>query len=102
MDITRGFFHGRFPVKFAKLSKIFLEGVRLRHSVLLVYNERTFPNQKHRGKSNGMKSRGRFTKISEENAINEALGWQKDNTYQSPVQKNFETGVGRQSSKQCA
>lgn len=50
MDITRGFFHGRFPVKFAKLSKIFLEGVRLRHSVLLVYNERTFPNQKHRGK----------------------------------------------------
>ncbi len=42
MDITRGFFHGRFPVKFAKLSKIFLEGVRLRHSVLLIYNERSF------------------------------------------------------------
>ena len=47
MDITRGFFHGRFPVKFAKLSKIFLEGVRLRHSVLLVYNERTFFRPRH-------------------------------------------------------
>ena len=42
MDIMRGFFYGQFPVKFSKLSKIFLEGVRLRHSVLLVYNERTF------------------------------------------------------------
>lgn len=47
MDIMRGFFHGRFPVKFAKLPKIFLEGVRLRHSVLLVYNERTFPRPRH-------------------------------------------------------
>lgn len=42
MDITRDFFYGRFPVKFAKLSKISLEGVRLRHSVLLIYNERSF------------------------------------------------------------
>ena len=50
MDITRGFFHGRFPVKFAKLSKIFLEGVRLRHSVLLVYNERTFSRPCHHSK----------------------------------------------------
>ena len=50
MDITRGFFHGRFPVKFAKLSKIFLEGVRLRHSVLLVYNERTFSRPCHHRK----------------------------------------------------
>ena len=47
MDIMRGFFHGRFLVKFAKLSKIFLEGVRLRHSVLLVYNERTFSRPCH-------------------------------------------------------
>ncbi len=73
----------------------------LRGIVLLIHNERIFRTQCS-NKSNGMKSRGRFTKISEENAINEALGWQKDNTYQSPVQKNFETGVGRQSSKQCA
>mgnify|MGYP007027244517 CR=1 FL=1 len=50
MDITRGFFHGRFPVKFAKLSKIFLAGVRLRHSVLLVYNERTFSRPCHHRK----------------------------------------------------
>lgn len=42
MDITRDFFYGRFPIKFTKLLKIFLEGVRLRHSVLLVYNERSF------------------------------------------------------------
>lgn len=44
MDIMRGFFHGRFLVKFAKLSKIFLEGVRLRHSVLHGYNEGLFPD----------------------------------------------------------
>lgn len=50
MDIMRGFSYGRFPVKFAKLSKIFLEGVRLRHSVLLVYNERTFSQPRHCGK----------------------------------------------------
>lgn len=29
-------------VKTAKLYRFFLEGVRLRHSVLLVYNERSF------------------------------------------------------------
>lgn len=33
------FFMTRGTVKMAKLLKIFLEGVRLRHSVLLVYNE---------------------------------------------------------------
>ena len=38
----RAFFCSRLPVRFAKLLKIFLEGVRLRHSVLLVYNERAF------------------------------------------------------------
>ena len=50
MDIMRGFFYGQFPVKFSKLSKIFLEGVRLRHSVLLVYNERTFFQPSHHSK----------------------------------------------------
>lgn len=39
----RSFFCDQLPIKFAKLLKIFLEGVRLRHSVLLVYNERPFP-----------------------------------------------------------
>ena len=38
----RAFFCSRLPIKFAKLLKFFLEGVRLRHSVLLVYNERFF------------------------------------------------------------
>ena len=45
-------------VKTAKLCHFFLEGVRLRHSVLLVYNERTFSRPCHHRKSNGMKSRG--------------------------------------------
>ena len=38
----RTFSCSRLPIKFTKLLKIFLEGVRLRHSVLLVYNERSF------------------------------------------------------------
>ena len=50
MDITRDFFYGRFPIKFTKLLKIFLEGVRLRHSVLLIYNERTFSRPRHHSK----------------------------------------------------
>ena len=58
MDITRGFFHGRFPVKFAKLSKIFLAGVRLRHSVLLVYNERTFSRPCHHRKEPYIRNSG--------------------------------------------
>ena len=37
-------------VKTAKLYRFFLEGVRLRHSVLLVYNERTFSRPCHHRK----------------------------------------------------
>ena len=50
MDITRDFFYGRFPVKFAKLSKIFWKVFRFRGSELLVYNEGTFFQLGHRGK----------------------------------------------------
>lgn len=50
MDITRDFFYGRFPVKFAKLSKIFWKVFRFQGSELLVYNERTFSQPRHRGK----------------------------------------------------
>ena len=54
MDITRDFFYGRFPVKFAKLSKIFWKVFRFRGSQLLVYNEWTFSQPGHRGKESCM------------------------------------------------
>lgn len=47
MDITRDYFYGRFPVKFAKLSKIFWKVFRFRGSELLVYNERTFSRPRY-------------------------------------------------------
>lgn len=37
----------RSIIKTTKLVRFFLEGVRLRHSVLLVYNERTFSQPRY-------------------------------------------------------
>ena len=37
----------RSIIKTTKLFRFFLEGVRLRHSVLLVYNERTFSQPRY-------------------------------------------------------
>ena len=54
MDIMRGFFYGRFPVKFAKLSKLFWRGERFEGSELLIYNERTFFQPSHHSKESCM------------------------------------------------
>ena len=50
MDITRDFFYGRFPVRFARLFLFLGKVFRFRGSELLIYNERTFFQPRHRGK----------------------------------------------------
>lgn len=50
MDITRDFFYGRFPVRFAKLFLFLGKVFRFRGSALLIYNERTFSQPCHHSK----------------------------------------------------
>ena len=50
MDIMRGFSMVGFPSNFPNVQKFFWKGERLGESELLIYNERTFPQPRHRGK----------------------------------------------------
>lgn len=50
MDIMRGFSMVGFPSNLPNVQKFFWKGERLGESELLIYNEKTFSQPRHRGK----------------------------------------------------
>ncbi len=50
MDIMRGFSMVGFPSNLPNVQNFFWKGERLGESELLIYNERTFSQPRHRGK----------------------------------------------------